>query len=200
MAGDLQYNKTAMHALAKALKVRENALPTLQTKEAALRFEVKRSRQEARELEEKYQARREALAATYRLWGEFPESLVAVDSVSTGLRKVAGLNVPVLDAVRFREEPYSMVSAAAWVPAGVSILKEMITLTISRDLAARRTQLLEYARRKTTQKVNLYEKVQIPAYREDIRRIKRFLEDEENLSKSSQKILKARMAAAEAMA
>jgi V/A-type H+-transporting ATPase subunit D len=49
---------------------------------------------------------------------------------------------------------------------------------------------LEYARKKTTQKVNLYEKVQIPAYQEAISKIKRFLEDEENLSKAAQKIMK----------
>ena len=53
-------------------------------------------------------------------------------------------------------------------------------------------ELLDLARRKTTQKVNLYEKVQIPGYEEAIRKIKRFLEDEDNLSKSAQKIVKKR--------
>jgi V/A-type H+-transporting ATPase subunit D len=54
--------------------------------------------------------------------------------------------------------------------------------------------LLEEVRKKTTQKVNLYEKVQIPAYEEAILKIIRFLEDEENLSKAAQKILKGRLA------
>jgi V/A-type H+-transporting ATPase subunit D len=40
--------------------------------------------------------------------------------------------------------------------------------------------------------VNLYEKVQIPAFEDAILKIKRYLEDEENLSKASQKILKSR--------
>jgi V/A-type H+-transporting ATPase subunit D len=53
-------------------------------------------------------------------------------------------------------------------------------------------RLLDHARKKTTQKVNLYEKVQIPGYQEAILKIKRFLEDEENLSKASQKIVKKR--------
>ena len=44
--------------------------------------------------------------------------------------------------------------------------------------------LLEYSRKKTTQKVNLFEKVQIPGYEDALRKIKRFMEDEENLSKS----------------
>jgi V/A-type H+-transporting ATPase subunit D len=51
---------------------------------------------------------------------------------------------------------------------------------------------LDYARKKTTQKVNLYEKVQIPGYESAVRKIKRFLEDEENLAKAAQKIVKNR--------
>lgn len=57
--------------------------------------------------------------------------------------------------------------------------------------------LLDFSRKKTTQKVNLYEKVQIPGYQEAIRKIKRYMEDEENLSKASQKIVKTRHAAEE---
>jgi V/A-type H+-transporting ATPase subunit D len=40
--------------------------------------------------------------------------------------------------------------------------------------------------------VNLFEKVQIPDYNDAIRKIKRYLEDEENLNKSAQKIVKQR--------
>ena len=39
--------------------------------------------------------------------------------------------------------------------------------------------------------LNLFEKVQIPGYQDALRKIKRFMEDEENLSKSSQKIMKS---------
>ena len=59
------------------------------------------------------------------------------------------------------------------------------------EFTTAKLQLLEKARKKTTQKVNLFEKVQIPGYEDAIRKIKRFMEDEENLSKSSQKILKS---------
>ena len=37
----------------------------------------------------------------------------------------------------------------------------------------------------------MYEKVQIPGYKDAIRKVKRFMEDEESLSKSSQKIMRA---------
>ncbi|MCG8571217.1 MAG: V-type ATP synthase subunit D, partial [Spirochaetes bacterium] len=55
-------------------------------------------------------------------------------------------------------------------------------------------EILEYARKKTTQKVNLYEKVQIPEFSEAILKIKRFLEDVENLEKAAQKITKQKQA------
>ena len=63
---------------------------------------------------------------------------------------------------------------------------------IEREVWLRKMELLDYARKKTTQKVNLYEKVQIPGFEDAMRKIKRFLEDEENLSKSAQKIVKTR--------
>ncbi len=58
-------------------------------------------------------------------------------------------------------------------------------------MEVKRCKVLEHARKKTTQKVNLFEKVQIPGYQDALRKIKRFMEDEENLSKSSQKIMKS---------
>ena len=63
----------------------------------------------------------------------------------------------------------------------------------------KKARILDYQRKKTTQKVNLYEKVQIPGYQQAIRKIKRFMEDEENLSKASSKIVKNRHAEEEAL-
>ena len=67
----------------------------------------------------------------------------------------------------------------------------MAKTAVEREFAVAKCDLLDHARRKTTQKVNLFEKVQIPGFQEAVRKIKRFMEDEENLSKSSQKILKS---------
>ena len=70
-------------------------------------------------------------------------------------------------------------------------LKELAHTAIEREFTEAKLNLLEHARKKTTQKVNLFEKVQIPGYQDALRKIKRFMEDEENLSKSSQKIMKS---------
>jgi len=98
---------------------------------------------------------------------------------------------------------FSVVNRTKYSVFGDSFFNKIIGfvrshLKIKEELARKKVQILEYARKKTTQKVNLYEKVQIPEYEEAILKIKRFLEDEENLAKSSQKILKERLARAEA--
>lgn len=79
-----------------------------------------------------------------------------------------------------------------WYSDGVEILKKLAQLGIESEVFVEKSRILEFQRKKTTQKVNLYEKVQIPGYQEAIRKIKRFMEDEENLSKASQKIVKTR--------
>ena len=92
----------------------------------------------------------------------------------------------------FEEKPFDLFCSPAWYSDGLSLLKQIATLGIQSAVYTRQMELLDYARRKTTQKVNLYEKVQIPGYEDAIRKIKRFMEDEENLSKSAQKIVKTR--------
>ena len=47
MAIKFQYNKTSLGELTKQLKIRKNALPTIKSKESALRSEVKRAKDSA---------------------------------------------------------------------------------------------------------------------------------------------------------
>ncbi len=192
MAIKFQYNKTSLGELGKQLKMRQRALPTIKSKESALRVEVSAAKDKA----EGYQRRIEELMARYdymlALWGEFDSDLLRVKDVVLGVNKIAGVKIPALKEVIFEERPYDLFSSPAWYADGVEVLKDIARLGIEFEVFQRRTELLDYARKKTTQKVNLYEKVQIPGYEDAIRKIKRFLEDEENLSKSAQKIVKTK--------
>ncbi len=192
MAIKFQYNKTSLGELGKQLKMRRAALPTIKSKESALRSEVKKAKDTARD----YQSRLEVLTSEYdymaALWGEFDPSLVRVADVVLTEQKIAGVRTPVLEQVLFEEKEYDLFSSPVWYADGVDLLKRLATLGVEYEVYNRKMELLDYARRKTTQKVNLYEKVQIPGYEDAIRKIKRFMEDEENLSKSAQKIVKTR--------
>ena len=192
MAIKFQYNKTSLGELGKQLKMRRTALPTIKSKESALRSEVKRAKDTARD----YRRRLDALAAEYdymvALWGEFDSTLLRVKDVELMEQKIAGVRIPVLAGVSFEQKPYDLFSSPVWYADGVELLKRLAELGVEYEVYNRKMELLDYARRKTTQKVNLYEKVQIPGYEDAIRKIKRFMEDEENLSKSAQKIVKTR--------
>jgi V/A-type H+-transporting ATPase subunit D len=189
---NFQYNKTALQELEKQLKTRVRALPTIKNKEAALRVEVKRAKNEAMELEKLLNQKLAEYEKFIRIWGEFDKSLLEVKQLELSSKKVAGVKIPQLENIIFETREFSLFNQPQWFLAGIDILKELTTQTIGREVMHRKSELLYQARKKTTQKVNLYEKVQIPGYRDAIRKIKRFLEDEENLSKSSQKIVKNR--------
>ncbi|MDR2882217.1 MAG: V-type ATP synthase subunit D [Alistipes sp.] len=197
MAIKFQYNKTALGDLYKQLKVRRRALPTIKSKESALRMEVKR----AKNIAGKFRTQLNELTARHdymmAMWGEFDPELVRIDYVRLAEGKVAGVRVPILEGIDFSEKEYDLFSSPAWTADGVELVKKIGGLMVESEVCMRRSELLDRARKKTTQKVNLYEKVQIPGYEEAILKIKRFLEDEENLSKSSQKIVKQRHKAQE---
>jgi V/A-type H+-transporting ATPase subunit D len=192
MAIKFQYNKTSLQLLNKQLKVRLKALPTLQSKEAALRMEVKRAKNQSEELLEKLDASMKEYDAMVRLWGEFESDLISVKDVKMIVKKIAGVNTPILEDVIFEIKEFSLFNKPSWFLSGVQIIESLVKISIESEFFLRKMELLDFARKKTTQKVNLYEKVQIPGYEEAISKVKRFLEDEENLSKSSQKIVKKR--------
>ena len=197
MAIKFQYNKTSLNDLGKQLKVRQKALPTLQNKESALRLEVRKAKDES----DRLIADLEAALAKYdylaALWNEFDPGLVAITDVDLHTVKVAGVKTPGLGEIHYEIRPFNAFVKPAWYADGVAILKDLSLLGIESEVYQEKARILDYQRKKTTQKVNLYEKVQIPGYQEAIRKIKRYMEDEENLSKASQKIVKQRHAAEE---
>ncbi len=197
MAIKFQYNKTSLQQLEKQLKVRQKALPTLKNKEAALRVEVKKAKTESERLEKLIREKQKAYKDAMELWAEFDNDLVDIEEVNVSVKKIAGVKTPVLDGVVFSIKEFSVFNKPTWFLDGVAISKELAEIAIESQVFNQKMQLLEHARRKTTQKVNLYEKVQIPGFQDAIRKIKRFMEDEENLSKAAQKIVKQRIQEAE---
>lgn len=192
MAINFQYNKTSLQHVEKQLKMRERSLPTIKSKESALRLEVKKVKRICEDKEEEIVVKLQQFEGMQSLWVEFNASWLKIEDVKMSSKKIAGVHTPVLDEIVFHITPFSLFDQAFWVMDGISLLKELATLGIEREFLNRKMELLDHARKKTTQKVNLFEKVQIPGYSEAIRKIKRFMEDEENLSKSAQKIVKTR--------
>ena len=192
MAIKYQFNKISMQSLNKQLKIRQNALPTIKSKESALRLTVKRQKETLRDLTESFQEKMDSLMGLTRLWSEFPEEIFSLKEIVLNIVKIAGVKTPELKQINYEVANFSRFSSPVWLNGGIVILKQITEIICQMEIAEKKLEILEYARKKTTQKVNLYEKVQIPEFSEAIRNIKRYLEDVDNLEKASQKITKQR--------
>ncbi len=194
MAIAFQYNKTSLQSLDKNLKMRVRALPTIKNKESALRMEIKRSKSDIEKLNDELENQIKIYDNSIALWGEFDPTILSIKDIKMNIKKIAGVRIPILEEVIYDIKPFSVFASPAWYAEGLATLKLLAQMGINIEFQNQKLKLLEYARKKTTQKVNLFEKVQIPGYEDAILKIKRFMEDEENLSKSSQKIVKAKRA------
>ena len=197
MALKFQYNKTALQNLRRQLSIREKALPTLKSKEAALRLEVRKITTEIDLLKEEYQMIVKENQNYNGFWTEFPQ-IVKIRNIISEQKNIAGVRVAILKNIDFALEQISLFNMPSWIRLAINMFERLMTIQIRIEMTEARLNALAYARKKTTQKVNLYEKVQIPEYRMAIIKIKRYMEDEDNLSKSSQKIVKERNRAKEA--
>ena len=136
MAIKFQYNKTSLGELGKQLKVREKALPTIKSKESALRLEVAKAKevaenfsQELRDVESQY----DYMTA---LWGEFDPDLVSIEDVRLSTVKIAGVRIPVLKEVVFADKSYDLFSSPAWTADGVELLRRIARLMVEFEVSA----------------------------------------------------------------
>jgi Archaeal/vacuolar-type H+-ATPase subunit D len=171
MAVKFQYNKTSLQGLEKQYKMRVRALPTIKNKESALRIEVKKAKDEVVRLEAVLQQTMADYDSMVALWSEFDTSLVKIEDVRMTMKKIAGVKIPVLEGVDFSIGKFSIFNQPKWFLDGIKVVKELAEIGIEQEFYQQKVLLLDHARKKTTQKVNLFEKVQIPGYDDAIRKL-----------------------------
>lgn len=190
---DIKYNKTALREFQKKLQVRERALPTLKNKEAAFRAMVLEVKRELGTAEKICTGIFERISPWKNMWQEYNQGLVNIKEVRSQTTKIAGITIPEFESIEFELPSFNLASNPTWFSEGTKVLNELLETGVKLEFLKNKLDLLEQARKKATQKVNLYEKVQIPALSSAIKHIKRYLEDEENLSKAGQKLLKQKL-------
>ncbi len=119
-------------------------------------------------------------------------TLVQIESVQIGKENVVGVRLPVLEKVVTKMEAYALLAKPHWVDAVGDRLREILELKIQIQVLSERVLRLDQAIRRTTQRVNLFDKVLIPGAREHIKRIQIFLADTERAAVVRSKIAKGR--------
>ncbi|MEM0926727.1 MAG: V-type ATP synthase subunit D [Planctomycetota bacterium] len=119
-------------------------------------------------------------------------SLVRVLEVEVGEENLVGTKLPVVRKFRCQVSDYSELVTPFWVDSLVDALKRSAEIHVRLQVADRRVERLEYAVRKITQRVNLFEKVLVPRAEENIRKIQIFLSDQERAAVVRSKLAKGK--------
>ena len=191
--------RLSKHELARQrnnLKLYQKLLPSLDLKRRQLTVELKRARQ-ARD-----EARSVVEALEARIGGELPmlafaeidvDGLVRMEGVVLGEENVVGVRLPVLERIDCKMADYSMLGRPAWVDVLVERLRGAAEHRTRLQVAEERVRLLRKAVRRTTQRVNLFERILIPRSKEAIRRIMVYLGDQERSAVANSKLAKAKV-------
>ena len=196
----LALNKSSLKLQRDQLKMFRRFLPSLDLKRQQLLAALKIARNELAETERQVEERYGRIAELYPLLGSSTmgrvdlSSLVRVASVQIDEENMLGTRLPVAREVDFEVADYSTLVTPFWVDLLVENLKELAELRVHQQIRQERVKQLDYAARRITQRVNLFEKVLIPRAFESIRRIVIFLSDQERAAVVRSKIAKEKHA------
>ncbi|MBK7109391.1 MAG: hypothetical protein IPH61_09770 [Bacteroidetes bacterium] len=101
MALKFQYNKIALQEIERAVKIRAAALPTIRSKESALRFEIKKLGVTLENEKQLLADELDKLKPFETMWKEWDKDLIRVTNIITHKQKFAGVAFPVLTKVEF---------------------------------------------------------------------------------------------------
>ena len=164
-----------------ALKQYERYLPTLQLKKQQLQLEILRQSNLLEERKRNQEKRKESII----LWiGLLEDPVISIkpyliiDKITTGLKNIAGVDIPVYDKTEFFPAEYDLFIAPLWVDAAIDNLRDYISKDAELSVIDRGVLILKQELRVTTQRVNLFEKIKIPEAKENIRLIKIYIGDQ----------------------
>lgn len=184
-------------------------LPTLLLKKQQLQMKIQAIRTELAQKESALKIQEDKILAWAGLLADpalpkgfdlrawvLPETKdIIVESVN-----IAGVNIPVLQDVRFPDQPYDLFQTPYWIDRGIRSLRAYVRLLIDIQITRRQVAVLARELQVTTQRVNLFEKVKIPECVENIRVIRIYLGDQQTNAVGISKVAKKKIAEAEQLA
>jgi V/A-type H+-transporting ATPase subunit D len=191
----IKLTKSELKAQRQELERYQRFLPTLQLKKQQLQSETKKARDRLAEVAEKERALFTELEDWIGLFAEGAglEDLLQVRSLTIPERNVVGLRIPSLEAVEFEEARIDLLTTPPWLDEGVDRLRQAVRLRLDKQVLEHELELLQAELRRTTQRVNLFEKVKIPQCRENIRIIQIALGDLQTMAVARAKLAKAKL-------
>ena len=199
----IKLTKTELKAQTDALKRFQRFLPMLQLKKQQLQSEIAGIVAKAESVSAKERAVRESLNRWVGLFAtdeQALDGLVAVRKINTGKANIAGVEIPTFGSIETDVREIDAWATPAWVDDAVEASTQILSLQCERAVYEEQRRLVAQELQQTSQRVNLFEKVKIPACKEAIRVIKIALGDEQTAAVTRGKIAKARVPESEVAA
>lgn len=191
----VKLTKTELKAQTDALKRFQRFLPMLQLKKQQLQGEIAGISAKADATRAAERAVRADLDRWVGLFATAPDllaGLVKVREVRTGAANIAGVAIPTFEAIETDVKEVDPWATPAWVDGAVAVTTKILSLQCERAIYEEQRRLVAAELQQTSQRVNLFEKVRIPACKEAIRVIKIALGDEQTAAVTRGKIAKGR--------
>ncbi|CAM2070501.1 V-type ATP synthase subunit D [Sulfidibacter corallicola] len=188
-------NKSALSREQRRLSAFSQFLPSLDLKRRQIMAAKKDQKTALAELRDTLRTYREEVGRDLPMLGTGRidcNGLVWVTQVDLRWENLVGIRLPVMGEVRFGYKEYGYLGMPHWVDRLVILMREVLELRVKEQIFERRLRLLEEAQRKTTQRLNLLDKVLIPQARANIKKINLFLADQERAEVVRAKIAKAK--------
>jgi len=194
--GQIKCTKVELVRLKKKLQLFQKYLPTLQLKKMLLQMEVNKARDELKQLEARYREEKDLAYSHAHLLtdraGVDVEKALKIEERITNVESIAGIQVPVLDRLRFVDLKYSLIRTPAWLDSVIDLMQKL-THTYHKVLVGKeKKEILERELRTVSIRVNLFEKRLIPDLERKIGQIRVFLGDQELQAVGQAKVSKAK--------
>lgn len=175
-----------------ALKRYNRYLPTLILKKQQLQMEIRRIRALENEIKAKIDVIRNNMNGWISLFAEDVslEKLVSINRIKREVGNIAGIDIPIFVGVDFSEHSYDLFLKPLWIDRAIAVIKQLLSLDVEIRVLEEQIRQIDRELRITNQRVNLFEKVKIPEARENIRRIRIYLGDEQTAAVVRGKIAK----------
>jgi len=194
----LALNKSSLAKQGAQLAEYKRFLPSLELKRLQIMAERAKAKETAARLDRDYEERFAELAKSLPMMAnrQVPlEGLVTLKKAVRGEQNLSGTKLPTLEDIEVETEPYSLLARPHWVDAYVAGMRELLRLSLERDVAHERIMRLIEAEAVISRRVNLFDKVLIPQAERNIKKIRMALADAERDAVVRAKISKRKTAA-----
>lgn len=193
----IKYTKTELRVQQIKLKQLEKYLPTLQLKKAMLQLEINQVLLDLEQLSIQFSGYEEKIRGYVQLLSDRDADNLykscEFEMVQKHYENIAGVEIPVFDEIVFKEIDYFLFDTPFWLESGIHGVQQLIETREKNYILREKKKLLEKELREVSIRVNLFEKIMIPRTKENIKKIKIFLGDQQLAAVSQAKVSKRKI-------